>query len=199
MNRSESKFFNTAQKMDEALLSLLQKKDFEYITVKEICAAAGVNRSTFYLHYETVGDLLDESLEYMTRRFIEHMSESAENFVKKLKTCPDEELYLITPEYLVPYLTYIRDNRTLYRAVMHRPKAFRADAASQNMFRYIFEPILERFGVPKEKRRYYMTFYLNGIAAVIEEWLKTDCADSVEDMVSMIEYCVPKRPDMPKI
>ena len=199
MNRSESKYFNTAQKMDEALLSLLQKKDFEYITVKEICAVAGVNRSTFYLHYETIGDLLNESLEYMNRNFIEHMSESAESFIKKLKTCPDEELYLITPEYLVPYLTYIRDNRTLYRAVMHRPQAFRADTASQNMFRYIFEPILERFGVPKEKCRYYMRFYLNGIAAVIEEWLEIDCADSVEDMVNMIEYCVPKRPGASKI
>ncbi len=194
MNRSESKYFNTAQKMDEALLSLLQKKDFEYITVKEICAAAGVNRSTFYLHYETVGDLLDESLSYMNRRFVDHMNESAESFIAKLKTCPDAELYLITPEYLTPYLTYIRDNRTLYRAVLRRPKAFRADAASGAMFRYIFEPILERCGVPKEKRRYYMSFYLNGIAAVIEEWLQTDCTDSVEDMVKMIEYCVPKKP-----
>ena len=192
MNRFESKYFNTAQKMDEALLSLLQKKDFEYITVKEICAAAGVNRSTFYLHYETIGDLLEESLRYMNRHFLDHMNESAGNFTAKLKTCAEEELYLITPEYLVPYLTYIRDNRVLYRAVMHRPKAFRADAASQAMFRYIFEPILERYGVPKEKRRYYMTFYLNGIAAVIEEWLKADCADPIEDMVKMIQYCVPR-------
>ena len=54
MNRSESKYFNTAVRMDEAFLSLLEKKDFAYITVKEICEAAGVNRSTFYLHYETL-------------------------------------------------------------------------------------------------------------------------------------------------
>ena len=37
MNKSQSKYFNTAVKMDEALLSLLEKKDFEYITIKEIC------------------------------------------------------------------------------------------------------------------------------------------------------------------
>jgi hypothetical protein len=54
MNKSESKYFNTATKMDLALISLLKKKPFEYITVTEICKAAGVNRSTFYLHYETV-------------------------------------------------------------------------------------------------------------------------------------------------
>ena len=47
MNKSESKYFNTAIRMDEALIALLEKKDFEYITVKEICDKAGVNRSTF--------------------------------------------------------------------------------------------------------------------------------------------------------
>lgn len=54
MNRSESKYFSTAVKMDKAFLELLEKKDFAYITVKEICENAGVNRSTFYLHYETI-------------------------------------------------------------------------------------------------------------------------------------------------
>lgn len=54
MNKSESKYFNTALLMDAALLTLLEGKDLEYITVKEICEKAGVNRSTFYLHYETL-------------------------------------------------------------------------------------------------------------------------------------------------
>lgn len=57
MNRSESRYFATAARMDEAFLTLLAKKDFEYITVKEICEVAEVNRSTFYLHYETMSDL----------------------------------------------------------------------------------------------------------------------------------------------
>ena len=61
MNKSESKYFNTAKKMDLALISLLKKKSFEYVTVSEICEKAGVNRSTFYLHYETVDDLLNET------------------------------------------------------------------------------------------------------------------------------------------
>lgn len=44
--------------MDEAFIELLEKKDFAYITVKEICEKAGVNRSAFYPHYETLNDLL---------------------------------------------------------------------------------------------------------------------------------------------
>lgn len=50
-------------------LEILEKKDFAYITVKEICAAAGVNRSTFYLHYETLDDLLSESISHINERF----------------------------------------------------------------------------------------------------------------------------------
>lgn len=67
MNKSESKYFNTAMRMDKAFLTLLEKKDFEYITVKEFCTMAEVNRSTFYLHYENMGDLLEESIHYMHR------------------------------------------------------------------------------------------------------------------------------------
>ena len=78
MNKSESKYFNTAEKMDKAFLELLQRKDFSFITVKEICEKAGVNRSTFYLHYETVGDLLEESLEYMQKKFLASFKGSLE-------------------------------------------------------------------------------------------------------------------------
>jgi AcrR family transcriptional regulator len=69
MKNSESKYYKTALLMDEALLILLEKKEFEFITVKEICEKAGVNRTTFYLHYESMEDLLMETIEmmYMTQ------------------------------------------------------------------------------------------------------------------------------------
>ena len=70
MNRSESRYFATAARMDEAFLTLLAKKNFEYITVKEICEVAEVNRSTFYLHYETMSDLLSESVSRMNEQFL---------------------------------------------------------------------------------------------------------------------------------
>ena len=36
MNKNESKYFNTAIKMDQSFLELLEKKDFTYITDKQI-------------------------------------------------------------------------------------------------------------------------------------------------------------------
>ncbi len=69
MNKTKSKYYNTACLIDKALLLLLEEKNFDYITVKEVCLKAGVNRSTFYLHYESMNDLLDESLAYIFSQF----------------------------------------------------------------------------------------------------------------------------------
>ena len=69
LNKSESKYFNTARKMDKALISLLEERSFEYITVSEICKRSGVNRSTFYLHYENTVDLLNETARLMLEDF----------------------------------------------------------------------------------------------------------------------------------
>lgn len=118
MNKSESKYFATAMRMDEAFLRLLEKKDFAYITVKELCETAGVNRSTFYLHYETMADLLSESAQYMNEQFLTYMNRNTETFVTKMKECPLDELYLVTQEYLTPYLNYIKEHQRLFRTAM---------------------------------------------------------------------------------
>ena len=74
--------------MNQALLELLEKKDFDYITVKEICQKAGVNRSTFYLHYETIDDLLSETAQYIIDRFVSFMPYDSIDFLKALNNRP---------------------------------------------------------------------------------------------------------------
>lgn len=176
--------------MDEALLELLGKKDFSYITVKELCEAAGVNRSTFYLHYETMADLLSESVSHMTKQFLTYMKQDSQAFVEKLRTCPMDELYLVTPEYLTPYLSYIKENQRLFRTSIENAAALRLENSYAGLFRYVITPILDRYGVAERDRRYLMAFYLRGVMAIISEWLKSDCADSIEYIVNMIQQCV---------
>ena len=190
MNKSESKYFATAAKMDEAFLALLEKKDFAYITVKEICAAAGVNRSTFYLHYETIGDLLAESMEHMNRQFLDYMAHDSEAFMAKLHTCPMEELYLLTPEYLTPYLNYIKEHRRLFRTATENAAVLGLNSSYNRMLRHVFTPILERYGVPQQDRAYLMAFYIQGLMAILTEWLKGDCADSIEHILAIIRRCI---------
>ena len=193
MNKSESKYFATAVRMDEAFLTLLEKKDFAYITVKEICEAAGVNRSTFYLHYETMADLLSESVSHMNEQFLTYMKKDSQTFVTKLRDCPLDELYLITPEYLTPYLGYIEQHKRLFRTATENAAVLGMDKSYDRMFRHVFTPILDRYGIPQQDRRYIMAFYIQGLMAIISEWLRNDCADSIAYVVDMIQRCVKRR------
>lgn len=186
MNKSESKYFNTAKRMDEAFLELLAVKDFEYITVKEICGTAVVNRSTFYLHYETIADLLSECVEYINGQFLEYMQKDSEMFVEKIGKCSLEELYLLTPEYLIPYLNYIRDNKKLFLTATQNAAVLQLENTYSRMFRHIFAPIMDRFNIPEHDRHYILAFYIKGIMAVIGEWLKCNCEDPVEYIADII-------------
>lgn len=189
MNKSESKYFNTALCMDEALISLLKVKDLEYITVKEICEKAGVNRSTFYLHYENIADLVNEAIETVNQRFMSYFADT-KGIEEELNHTDLSNLVLITRDYLYPYLRFVSENKDLYRAAFRNPKEMQANVKYGYIKKYIIEPILKRFGVPDAYWRYYIAYYIDGTMAIIKEWLETDCSDSVEMIAAVIEECV---------
>lgn len=193
MNKSESKYFNTALRMDEALLALLEKKDLEYITVKELCHQASVNRSTFYLHYETIADLVNETLEMINRRFLSYFPQREEEILGNMDRREREDLVLVTREYLLPYLRFIRDNKKVYRAAFRNPGSMQAHTRYGELKQHILGPVLERFEIPAAHRPYYMAYYVEGIIAIVKEWLHQDCADEVETIADIIESCVRPR------
>ena len=145
MNKSESKYFNTAKKMDKALISLLEEKSFEYITVSEICKRAEVNRSTFYLHYENMIDLLDETIRFLLDDFMAYFNDDVKNITSKLKESSPDELNFISDEYLHPYLSYIKENKIVFLTALSHSVSFRFNEIFQRLYENIFNPILERY------------------------------------------------------
>ncbi len=190
MNKSESKYFNTATKMDLALISLLKKKPFEYITVSEICETAGVNRSTFYLHYETIGDLLNETTRYLLNDFLSYFLTDTQSIPLNLMKCKLDELVFIGDKHLTPYLTYIKDHREVFATALLHNKTLGFEDVYKRMFENIFNPILDRFHYPPNDRQYVMMYYLNGINAIVSEWLKNDCSKSIKEISEIIMICI---------
>lgn len=190
MNKSESKYYNTACLMDEALIILLETKDYNYITVKEICEKAGVNRSTFYLHYETINDLLEESIDYITKKFMSYIPLDSKMIMKRINSCNLEELYFITPEYLEPYLQFTRDYKRVFNVYLKHFELFKVTTIYNQLFNYVFDPILERFNLPKNERKYLMTFYINGLIAIIREWILNDCKEEIKEIINIMNKCV---------
>lgn len=190
MNKSESKYFHTALRMNEALISLLEKKDLEFITVKEICETAGVNRSTFYLHYETISDLMNETVEMVDKHFLSYFSQRERDALSEMNGADLKELVLVSRAYLLPYLRFIRDNKHVYRAAFRNPAGMQAYARYEYLKNHILGPSLARFQISPESRPYYIAYYVEGIIAIVKEWLRRDCIDEVESISDIIENCV---------
>lgn len=190
MKNNESKYFNTATKMNLALISLLKKKPFEYITVSEICETAGVNRSTFYLHYETVNDLLSETTSYLLNDFLSYFTVDTQSIALNLTDCELNELVFICDKYLSPYLTYIKERKEVFRIALSHNKILGFEDVYKRMFENIFNPILQRFHYPTSNRQYVMMYYLNGISAIILEWLRNDCDKSIKEISEIISVCI---------
>lgn len=182
MNKTESKYFSTAKRMDEALLLLLREKSLEYVTIKEICAKAAVNRSTFYLHYENIGDLLLETIEMISERF--RASQFQESFDIEGKSL--DELFFMTDEWIVPYLNFIKENKHVYKAVHSNAAAFGTERAFGFYFQNVFSPILLKYGIPLDKHEYIMEFYRFGLTAVLMRWVDEDCEKPVEFVMEII-------------
>lgn len=189
MNKAESKYYNTALLMDQALVELLNKKEFEFITVKEICEKAGVNRSTFYLHYETINDLLEECIENSNKTFLAYFKKNGEEF-KNLNNCSKEDLIFITPKYLTPYLTYIKENKIIHQVAIKHENIMNSINKFNSLNKYIFTPIFNRFGIDEKKQKYIIMYYLNGITAIINEWIKNNCCDDIDYIEQIIMECI---------
>ncbi|MEE0409565.1 MAG: TetR/AcrR family transcriptional regulator [Clostridia bacterium] len=190
MNKSESKYFNTAKKMDKALITLLGEKSFEYITVSEICKKAGVNRSTFYLHYENTVDLLNESARFLLDDFVAYFNIDTKSITRKIRESTLDELNFISDEYLHPYLLYIKENRLVFSTVLLHADSFGFNEIFKILYENVFNPVLERFDYPVTDRKYAMMFYLNGITAVVTEWLKDGCEKTIDEVSRIIYKCI---------
>lgn len=173
MNKHESKYFNTARLMNDALLFLLEKKEYSFITVKDICQKAGVNRSTFYLHYETMNDLLEETLAYSTKSFEEQFQVDTDGN----KLDPMNDLVLVKPQYILPYLRFLKQHKKACIAAMSQPKVLCADKYFDKVFLQVVTPILQKLQVPANEQQYVAAFYTSGLHNIAFAWVKGGCKE----------------------
>lgn len=191
MNRSEAKFKNTSAKMNKALITLLETKDFTDITIMDICKLADVNRSTFYAHYNNTYDLLKEAKENLIKNFSNECNFDSPVDLSNMKNLTTEDLNFISPKYLIPYLQYVEKHKRLFKIYANNSFLFQSDETEDQMIESIFVPILAKHGVQDKKLVCYMQkFFLKGINAIINEWIKNDCEDDILFVCEIIIFCI---------
>lgn len=190
MNKHESKYFNTALLFNQALVEILNKKDYDFITINEICKKAGVNRSTFYLHYDNLDDLLCETIENINKKFVSYFPKNSEEVLKNINTSDINNLIFITPEFLIPYLNYIKENKIIYSVSIKHPTKMQSIEKYNLLNSKIIFPILKKFDIKENEFKFFSAYYINGISAIVNEWIKNNCKEDVDFVCNLITKCV---------
>lgn len=165
----------TKRYIKEALTLLLRDKGFEDITISDITRKAGINRGTFYLHYQDKYDMMaflkEEILEQLYRILIKG------NF--------ETDFYHIMNQTF----SYLKDDFEFIQAIsktsfVNFPKTIK-DFVANFLLEFPQSKVLitEHYGVPYE---YAIQVYLASIESLISYWVATGGKESPAEMTEII-------------
>lgn len=98
----------TRAMLQHALVALIQKKDYEAITVQDICDAANVSRSAFYGHFTSKDDLKRSGFDHLRNELVDRQKEALASADVK-----DRSL-----NFSLTMFEHARDHLDLYRALV---------------------------------------------------------------------------------
>jgi AcrR family transcriptional regulator len=105
----DRRILRTKAMLQQALNSLIPKKGYEAITIKDICDAANVGRSTFYAHYTSKDDLKRSGFEPLRKLLIDRQRAA-------LATARGDGSQNLG--FSLPMFEHARDHRDHYRALV---------------------------------------------------------------------------------
>jgi len=154
--------------LKDALLSLLKEKRLMDITIKELCDRSGINRSTFYRHYDNVSDLLDEVIDDIATLLINTSNSSLND--------PGNTL-----SYINSVLMFFRDHSE------YDPLISSENFTMDILAGKIEVEMINRLPVKNSRyQRYLIRYLMSGSYGIIKSWIMNGRKEDVKEISDMI-------------
>lgn len=172
MNKSNNqRYRDTEENIRQAVMELIKRG--EELSVRAICQRAGVNRSTFYLHFSDVYDMMDKFEAAMSRELVAAFSrEGAHGFADRMENV----------------FEYIARNADIYRAWLRAPRRglpfpfILPDECVRGLIAF-------RRGMGLESDtefNYQQSFFMGGVAEAVRAWLECGCRESPRELTRIL-------------
>ena len=167
----DRRVIKTRRQLKKGLAALMKEKSVNQITVKELVEEVDINRSTFYLHFKDIQDLLreiEENMEAQIKRAIEEHpivsgNENAFYFIEDMFRVLDEEREISK--------ALIGPNGDM--GFIHR---------IERIIKENSRGTLEKmFPGKKEDLKYFYAFCLSGCLGLVKVWLNEGEEKSPEE------------------
>lgn len=171
----DRRVIKTRRQLKKGLAALMKEKSVNQITVKELVEEVDINRSTFYLHFKDIQDLLreiEENMEAQIKRAIEEHPIVSGN---------ENTFYFIEDMFRV-----LDEEREISKALIGPNGDMGFIHRIERIIKENSRGTLEKmFPGKKEDLKYFYAFCLSGCLGLVKVWLNEGEEKSPEEMAQM--------------
>ena len=165
--KNNSRYKMSSEKIETAFLSLLLNKNYEDISISDICKKACINRSTFYSHYDDINDLIIK----IESTFASSMA-SIFNFGLRQNH-----------EAFIEMFTFVEKNKYFYKAFLNIPYTTLAEKNTKQSIMFT----LKDYAKDNDISLFYRaSFFGAGIKEICKLWLERDCKETPQQMAELL-------------
>lgn len=170
------RFYKTKQRIIQGMVTLLEKKNFEEITVKDICASAAISRSGFYLHYADKYDLVEKyQLEIMAH---------ANSLLASIS-----QTHLTKEQFMLHMLAYLQQEGRLLALLLSDHGSPVIQQQVKNVFKKnAIENVIAHFSIQIDsdlEQKYFVAFFSNAWFGILQEWINSGQQESPQQLVKI--------------
>lgn len=157
----------TRRMIKDALIFLMEEKDFAKISISDICTKADINRSTFYSHYKDTRQVISDIEDDIISRF-----PVIDGYDKDFRLA------------IRSIFAFIKDNSELITimVVKRRDDSFMEKIIKTALTRY--EHLSTESN--EERMRLNYIFCVSGIIGIIREWISSDFELSIDAFTDIV-------------
>jgi probable dihydroxyacetone kinase regulator len=163
----------TKNALAKALMTLLEKKTLDKITVQEIADLCGVNRQTFYYHFQDIYSLLD----WIFITEAEHVVSTHQS----IETWQQDFLAIF--EYLQRNKPFIINT---YRSI---GRDFLEQYLYKAVYGFIYDVVkneADRKNIPQGDIEFFADFYKFAFVGLVLEWVRTGMKEPPTQIVGRV-------------
>ncbi|MCH5586597.1 TetR/AcrR family transcriptional regulator [Shimazuella sp. AN120528] len=181
--RIDPRITRTREMLRNALMELIQEKGFEKITVQELTKRAGLYRGTFYLHYQDIYDLFDQSKAEMLKGIREIASDvNPQDFQQQnwLKEPHPQALrmYEYYAEHAAFFRTILGPNGD--PSFLVEIKAIMKELFQKNYA--LFKKNEAQLPIPED---FFISYIVSANLGLLQHWFETDMVYSPREIALM--------------
>ncbi len=167
----------TKHLLTESLKRLMVQKPLNKISIREITEGCGVNRQTFYYHFEDIYDQV---------RWMFHQ--------EAIKLLDQQEGILVWQDGLLQLFRYLEENRDICLCAMHSlshehlRRFFQSDI--YDIIHRVIDQLTEDLHINEEGKDILTHFYVSALAGTVESWLLGELPYTPETLVAAADQII---------